>query len=201
MARIDHIVFAAQTLEKGADYAQQILGVRPAPGGKHPLMGTHNLLLNLGNRVYLEVIAIDPEAPNPGRPRWFDLDHLDLSEPRLITWVAHTRHIESVPADFGKVTKASRGNLEWLIAIPEDGRLHEGGVIPYLIQWGEAHPTDNRTDSGCELVELVGFHPEPERVLKMLERLGLSGALRVEKADEVSLEAHIQTSAGPRILQ
>ena len=32
-------------------------------------MGTHNLLMRIGDQVYLELIAIDPEAPTPGRPR------------------------------------------------------------------------------------------------------------------------------------
>ena len=36
------------------------LGATPAPGGHHPLMGTHNQLLSLGPGEYLEVIAIDP---------------------------------------------------------------------------------------------------------------------------------------------
>ena len=40
----------------------QRTGVAPQPGGKHVAMGTHNALLRLGERVYLEIIAIDPEA-------------------------------------------------------------------------------------------------------------------------------------------
>ena len=41
-------------------------------------MGTHNQLLAIGSpafpRTYLEIIAIDPDAPAPTRRRWFDLD-------------------------------------------------------------------------------------------------------------------------------
>jgi hypothetical protein len=41
-------------------------------------MGTHNLLVNLASaafpRAYLEILAIDPDAPAPRRIRWFDLD-------------------------------------------------------------------------------------------------------------------------------
>ena len=39
-----------------------LLGVPMAGGGKHPLMGTHNRLIGLGD-LYLEVISIDPDAP------------------------------------------------------------------------------------------------------------------------------------------
>ena len=38
----------------------EITGVMPRPGGKHGAMGTHNALLRLWVRVYLEIIAIDP---------------------------------------------------------------------------------------------------------------------------------------------
>ncbi len=38
-----------------------------AGGGAHPLMRTHNRLLNLWGGVYLEVIAIDPKPPEASR--------------------------------------------------------------------------------------------------------------------------------------
>jgi hypothetical protein len=59
---LDHLVVAARTLEEGAAWVTGRLGVSMAPGGKHALMGTHNRLLSLGARAYLEVIAIDPDA-------------------------------------------------------------------------------------------------------------------------------------------
>lgn len=200
MASIDHLVVAARTLAQGSDYVERVLGVRPGPGGKHPLMGTHNRLLGLGHRTYLEVIAIDPQAPAPGRPRWFNLDHLELSEPRLLSWVACSSDIASALPEMGDITRASRGNLEWLIAIPPDGRLHQGGLVPYLIQWGESHPTDNLGDSGCRLIQLLGFHPEPKRVMAMLERLDIHG-ITIQEAPTASLEAHIQTSTGLKVLR
>ena len=35
-------------------------------GGRHPHMGTHNRLLSLGPDLYLEVIAVDPDARSAG---------------------------------------------------------------------------------------------------------------------------------------
>ena len=86
---IDHLVFGAYSLDEGVDFIYQKLGVMPNQGGKHPLMGTHNKLLKLGRSIYLEIIAIDPDATKPNRPRWFGLDDLQpASKPKLLTWVA-----------------------------------------------------------------------------------------------------------------
>ncbi len=66
---IDHLVAAAGTLEQGREWLAGRLGVAPQPGGRHVLMGTHNLVLRLGADVYLEIIAIDSAAEAPARPR------------------------------------------------------------------------------------------------------------------------------------
>src|SRR3954464_627628 len=98
-ARIDHLVVTAASLADGVEYVQRALGVAPQPGGEHVRMGTHNVLLRLGERVYLEVIAVDAGAPPPGRPRWFRLDEPDAVRlPRLATWAARTRDIRAAAA-------------------------------------------------------------------------------------------------------
>ncbi|MFT7058852.1 MAG: hypothetical protein ACJASV_001357, partial [Pseudorhodobacter sp.] len=73
MLRLDHIAVAANTLAEGTAWVEAQLGVTLAPGGQHPLMATHNRLLGLADD-YLEVITINPDAPAPPHPRWFDLD-------------------------------------------------------------------------------------------------------------------------------
>ena len=95
----DHLVVAATTLAEGIEYVGDLTGSVPRPGGRHVAMGTHNALLRLGERFYLEIIAIDPEGTKPARPRWFDLDHPSLvaalaEGPRLIHWVARSDDIE-----------------------------------------------------------------------------------------------------------
>jgi Glyoxalase-like domain len=62
MLQLDHITVAADTLAAGVAHAEAALGVTIPFGGAHPLMGTHNHLLRLGETLFLEVIAPDPNA-------------------------------------------------------------------------------------------------------------------------------------------
>jgi hypothetical protein len=101
----DHHVVAALALDAGCDWVEERLGVRPQPGGQHVRMGTHNALLSLGPRLYLEVIAIDPAGSAPPRPRWFDLD-----EPRMRAALGLT--------DTLKVTYAKSPRLGAMIRTP-----------------------------------------------------------------------------------
>ena len=74
MTELDHIAVIAPSLAAGIAYVHDVLGVEPPKGGAHPQMGTHNHLLRLGEDVFLEVIAVDPDAPQPAHRRWFGLD-------------------------------------------------------------------------------------------------------------------------------
>jgi len=66
---LDHLIVAATNLEQGVAWIEERLGAHPQPGGKHVAMGTHNALLRIGARVYLEIIAVDPTASAPQRSR------------------------------------------------------------------------------------------------------------------------------------
>jgi hypothetical protein len=209
-AALDHLVVAAATLEEGEDYVESRLGARPLRGGKHFAMGTHNSLLKLGERTYLEVIAIDPDAVAPGRPRWFGLDTAALraavqGAPRLIHWVARTDDIfaacRACPVDCGEVHAMARGTFEWRITIPRDGRLPGGGVLPTLIQWAdERHPTDAMPDAGIRLVALAGAHPEPDAIRSALAALSLADTLKVTFAVTSRVAAMLRTARGPVVL-
>jgi hypothetical protein len=206
---LDHIVIAASSLADGVDYVRRSLGVTPQIGGEHPRMGTHNCLLRLGERTYLEIISVNPAAPRPKRPRWFQLDELKLDQPpRLATWIARTDDIEAAisasPVPLGNIEAMSRGQSNWLIAIPEDGSLPLQGIAPMLIQWpAGTHPADTLQDSGCALIRLEGFHPEAEKVSSVLESIGFEGEFSVSPlppGERPYLVAHIQSPAGLRQL-
>jgi Glyoxalase-like domain len=171
--KLDHLVIAVPTLEMGAAWFFEQTGVTPVSGGKHALMGTHNLLVKLEGETYLELIAIDPEAPTPARARWFGLDTPPLA-PRLIHWVARCENLETVQMpELGVVTPITRGDYAWKITIPNDGQLVLGGLLPTLIEWQSQHPTQHLPDSGVRLLHLQGAHPNPAETQAKLQTLGL----------------------------
>jgi len=81
---IDHLVVAANTLERGIAWCEELLGITPGPGGEHALFGTHNRLFKIAtpqfSMAYFEIIAINPHAIRNKKTlalhphRWFDLD-------------------------------------------------------------------------------------------------------------------------------
>ena len=94
---IDHLIYGAPDLDNTIDDLERRFGVRAAAGGKHVGIGTHNALLALGPRTYLEVIAPDPDQPSPANPRPFGLD--ELTSPRLVGWALGCDNIDAAIAD------------------------------------------------------------------------------------------------------
>jgi hypothetical protein len=203
---VDHLVVAASSLAAGAAWIEDRLGVRMQPGGQHVAMGTHNALVGLGPKLFLEVFAIDPSGPTPPRPRWFDLDdprmRAQLAEsPALIHWVARTRNIDAdarqSSIDLGPITPMRRGNFEWRLTVPDDGHLPQRGLVPRLIQWSDRrHPADALPDVGLRLVALAGEHPDPAPVRRELGALGLSDTLKVTYGRTPRLAAMLRTRRG-----
>lgn len=149
----DHIAIAARSLAEGAACLTDRLGVAPEPGGTHPRMGTHNLLWSLGPGEYLELIAIDPDAPEPDRPRWFGLDRFD-GPPRPAGWVMRQSPLAPLPGT--TIGTASRGDLSWRITIPDSGQMPGDGAWPMGIDWGTGpHPADSLPDRGLRLSRLI----------------------------------------------
>ncbi len=202
---LDHLVVAARSLEEGATYVEAVLGVRLSPGGKHPHMGTHNLLLSLGPQEYLEVIAVDPGAARPAVHRWFGLD--DFSDaPRMTNWACRTddldQALEAAPRGTGEAYELSRGDLSWAMAIPDSGRLPFDDAMPALLQWddGSPHPCQRLPDLDARLTRLDVFHPDAEGLLRAFPALRALGHVTVRSGPEMRLLATIQTPEGMRVL-
>ncbi len=206
----DHLVITAPTLEAGMEWIAQRLGVSMLPriGGQHARLSTHNALLSLGEGFYLEVIAIDPDAAAPARPRWFGMDALATdAAPRLAHWVARTDDIHAATGassiDPGEITPMQRGALDWLITIAADGCLPFAGLMPSLIQWlSQPHPASALPDLGCRLRRLELAHPDAGVLLAALRAIGVDDARLVcRPASAPALKAVISTPQGDRVLE
>ena len=200
---IDHLAVSAATLAEGAAAVEAALGVGLTGGGEHPAMGTHNRLLSLGD-LYLEVIAINPAAPPPGRPRWFDLDRF-TGPPRLTTWICRCDDLPAAlgaaPPGTGLPMALARGDFRWEMAVPDDGRLPFDGVFPALIRWhGALHPAPFLPDHGLRLSRLEVTHPQAGALRAALAGRLEDPRLQVLEGPVPGLTAVIDTPAGPRRL-
>ncbi|HEX7719609.1 MAG TPA: VOC family protein [Woeseiaceae bacterium] len=201
-ARIDHLVLAAPDLELGIRYVQEQFGVDPIPGGNHPVYGTRNALVGLGEHCYLEIIGPDPEILSGDEVKVFGIHK--RNRPGLVTWAVQGSNLEdfaeaarSELIDLGAVAVGNRRQpdgreLTWQFTDPLAARM--GGVLPFFIDWGDTpHPAASLSGD-CRLLEFRLQHPHVGEVQKRLNFLGLE--VRVEAAAEPRVLARIRTPGG-----
>ncbi|MDR0225036.1 MAG: VOC family protein [Burkholderiaceae bacterium] len=218
-ACIDHLVVVASDLASGADWCRQVLGVEPAAGGEHGLMGTHNRLVDVSSpahpRAYLEIIAVNPAArptlPS-GHRRWFDMDDTRLQAqvaqqgPQLVHWVASvpdiaaaTQTLSALELERGTPVAASRatprGLLQWQISLRADGQRLMDGCLPTLIQWGDQHPCEGLPASGLQLQSLELSHPGAARLRQAGQALELA-TMQAATQGGACLRASLSTPRG-----
>src|ERR1044072_5877925 len=145
---LDHLVYATLDLEATCRDLEIRLGVRASTGGQHPGRATHNALISIGPKAYLEIIGPDPLQPET-RPGWFSIDQ--LTAPKLITWAVRVEDLETFASEIspkvGAIRSGSRKTpdgttLSWQLTEPQ---LVQGvGLVPFLIEWNSRqHPADS----------------------------------------------------------
>ncbi len=223
-SHIDHLVIVAQNLQQGAQWCEATLGITPSPGGEHKLFGTHNLLFKIATPThplaYCEIIAINSAAqpPDKDQNRWFDMDNPALQaavavQPRLVHFVANTADVhgagsalKALDIDRGPALQASRhsrkGLLLWQITVRPDGQRLFNGMLPTLIQWGQAddkeplrlHPRNSLPRSGVSLQSITSTHPEATTLQNAYDAIGLRGV--AVHSGPANLVATLQTPKG-----
>ena len=200
--QFDHFAIAGESLEVAVAYVEDALGVALLPGGKHGHFGTHNQLLGLADGLYLEAIAIDPDAPPLAYPRWFDLDRF-AGAPRIGNWICRSDDLTAVlaklPKGAGSPVSLSRGDLAWRMAVPADGILPCDGCFPALIQWDVSRiPGDILPASGCRLTRFEIAHPEARWLTEVLP---IKDERVIFTEGTPDMRATIETPHGLRVLQ
>jgi Glyoxalase-like domain len=199
---LDHFVFAAPTLAEGIAAIERMTGVTATAGGQHPGRGTHNALLSLGPRAYLEIVAPDPgQLPQPDG-RWLGVDR--VLTPQFTTWAASSADLDALVrsatgagVSLGAIQTGARRRvdgvqLSWRLTNPDP--LIADGVVPFFIDWGESpHPASSAA-AGLTLIDYWVEHTDVARTAGMLEILGLSVTVRY--AARAGLAAVLETPRG-----
>jgi hypothetical protein len=195
---LDHILLGCSDLDLGIAFVEKHTGIRAAFGGVHPGRGTHNALLSLGEKHYLEIIAPDPQQT--GAPDHYGLHK--LTEPRLVGWAAH-------PGDLNQfATRLRDAGLAFVGPTPgsrkrPDGRLlqwkilnlndDQSGLLPFFIEWSSdtVHPSVD-APSGCKIVYFSMSTPNHAALERISTLLDLD--VPVDQSEKPQLHARI---AGP----
>jgi hypothetical protein len=201
---IDHLVYAVPDLADGVTDLERRLGARAAGGGRHDGLGTHNALLSLGPRTYLEVIAPDPTQPTPQAPLPFGV--ADATGPALVAWALGVDDIAAAAEqarqqglDLGSIVPGRRTTAEGTLLqwqLTENAMV--GGPVPFLISWGDTPHPAAAAPGGLTLETLHVEHPAPEELTRQLRAVG---ADVVRLAARWSLVATINGPAGTTTLR
>lgn len=197
--RLDHLAIAAETLKDGVAWAEEKLGVTFLAGGQHARYGTHNRLLGLADDLYLEVIAIDPDAASDG-PRWFGLDDFK-GPPRLTNWICEPDDFDAFMVHGMQKVTMTRGDLRWDMGVPADGSLPMGGAFPTVLHWHTDTPPGKRlASSGCALARLTVCHPQADAIAAQLDGQLHDPRVDFDNAPDIRLTALIDTPNGQVVL-
>ena len=200
---IDHLVYAVPDLQEGITQVEELLGVGLSAGGQHPTQGTQNVLLNLGESCYFEILAVDETNTDIPPPRWMGIDLIQT--PKLSRWCLKSDHLtddaailSQYKAELGKVVEGKRRlangeMLSWELSLPLSEPEVE--IAPFLINWSnsKAHPTDSLPEV-CKLERMEFSHPEPKVMGPLFQAFQLEVAIK--QSDQPAISAWIQCPNG-----
>jgi hypothetical protein len=202
---IDHLVYAAPDLAAAVAEVQERFGVRAQAGGRHIGLGTHNALAALGPQTYLEIIASDPGQPEPPMARPFGVD--TVTRGGLAGWALACDDIDTAVAwarrhgyDPGEVADGQRAGpagtvLRWRMTL----NAMVGGVIPFLISWGDTEHPARSAPRGLTLQTFHLEHPDPASLAAPLAALGAD--VEVRPANAAALIARLSGPNGSTVLR
>lgn len=207
LLKLDHLTVIAPSLPEGVAHVRDCLGLDVPFGRRHDYMGTHNHRLQLGNSVYLEIVAFDPDGADPGRTRWFGLDkqeqvRADWDEGRRLRgWVANTEDIDSIismhSAIFGSKVALPMVDPTFSFTIPEDGSLPHDGAAPSIIgRRGGSSYIAAIPDLGARLSSFILEHPAPADIEALFSELAVDRPPVVVHGSRLRYRALIETPAG-----
>lgn len=173
--RLDHLSYAAEKdgLAATAERLSAALGVNAVEGGFHPRFGTHNLIIPLRNRHYLEVVGVLDHPAALKEPFGQVVRARSAAGGGWMCWAVAVGDLPPFEQRLGRHAAPGERTL------PDGRQLHwqQLGVtgmmadpqLPYLIKWeGEPalHPSQaGPTDATLATLTVAG---SPDRVKEWL---------------------------------
>lgn len=203
---LDHIVLATPDVQASVDEIEAAIGLRPELGGHFPGRGVYNHLLALQDEAYLEIIGPDPEQTNPEGPLPFGMDDFGDRGAHVPHWCwkAGAEIVERAAAardagyDIGEVRPLGRvladgRRLDWRLTRAIWPPLL-GGLVPFLIDWGDARHPSATAVGGAKLVDWYGEHPDLDAVIRAHDIMGVK--LELMRGSQPALVAVIEGPNG-----
>jgi len=197
---LDHFILGCDDLARGITFVEQGTGLRAAFGGVHPGRGTHNALLSLGERRYLEIMAPDPaQNVTPQIPSL-----RELKEPRIVGWAAHIDDMEKLVQRLRKANLQFEGPRPGSRQRPDGKTLHwksltlkddHDGLLPFFIEWSadSIHPSAD-APTGCRLTRFGVVTPNPAALKELIDLIQID--VRVSPGAKAALQASLAGSKG-----
>jgi hypothetical protein len=182
-AFLDHIIWACDDLERGTRRFEALTGVSPRYGGVHASGSTHNALVGLGPRCYLEILAPTGQQ-TPADDAWCRLAR-SAREPRILTYCMHgPRPLsqlaqiaeaagahDALVSNNGRVTpEGVKLSWQWVAPVFDEFGL----AFPFFIDWLDSpHPAATALDRGdVRLADFAVGHPQAADLLRTLTEIG-----------------------------
>jgi len=197
---LDHFMYAASDLDVLREQFHRLTGVSADQGGVHPGLGTRNALASLGQGVYIELIAPDPEQNVPDS--WGAL-FKNFSQAQIFTYVVKCADIELCQEQLTalgyktELINASRKTptgqlIRWRLLLPETNRF--SNFFPIFIDWLDSKHPSETVVTGCELAGFELGHPEAAELSRVFAALAIEVA--VVYADRPYFQARLVTPQG-----
>jgi len=201
--KLDHLVYCVTNLDETVQQLYDEIGVQAVIGGRHLNHGTKNALINLGDKAYLELLAIDTENKHHSGSRWMGIDL--ISEPKITRWAIHSDNLhrdseilkqynEQMGDIIGGEREKENGEvLRWEMIKPLSSP--EVDILPFMIDWSasESHPTDGKVET-CSL-EALHFYDQVGQK-KLATMLEIFGEMQIQTAQEIAIKATIKGPLG-----
>jgi len=204
----DHFVVGISDLDLGMRLIEEKTGVRPAHGGTHPHIGTHNALISLGKHTYLEIIAPDPDAD----PDILDAELKDRFMEPLKQMTSLTPYLWAIGStdlgvtarlleregiqlstpEAGSRKRPDGSLLDWQASFVSEPQLQG---LPFFIQWMDPdNSPPNDSPKGCLLKSYSISGPDSQLLEGMTKRLSLD--VEVSTASEPGIQITLDCPGG-----